>query len=518
MKINLAVDLNIQGFSGSGITDYNSGATNSIVYLKDGKPVTTQRPSIDISEQGQEIVGIPKRGRGLYYWEENNRLYIVNDDGVYASTQDSTALSSAITGGTERVTMLETIGIPYMVILDAENDEGWLMSAGETIVQIDTTGSEGFFPTTLAHGGLILDTYLLVMDEGGNIYNSAVDNPVVFPATGFLRAERENDKGVYLGKHHDNAVAFLTRSVEFFYDAENKTGSPLNRRQDISYNIGCVSGLSVWENGDTTYYLGSNPSGQVAVYKLKNFSINPISTDSLNSYLTQGVTQDGLKVAFSGLSAMGHETLIMTVYTLTGSPTEILPKLTITYDTVTEQWGFWETALGDHTLFPLMGWSKRTGGQNATKAARTGEGIFHNGDILSINDKLVPIDTLLGAQGVFEDGVFEIDVFVGTADSNGENIDLKIRTGLFDGETSAYKFQNRETIEMENTTNPQTMTIKHSDESSNNFDSGNAVDVSVDRKEVSAGGRFMKRNYQLEYSGDEQIYLESLDIDVEAGM
>ena len=89
---------------------------------------------------------------------------------------------------------------------------------------------------------------------------------------------------------------------------------------------------------------------------------------------------------------------------------------------------------------------------------------------------------------------------------------------MLDGETSAYKFQNRETVEMENTVNSQTLTIKHSDESSNDFDAGNTVDTSNTRKEVHAGGRFMKRNYQLEYSGDEQIYIEALDIDLSIGL
>lgn len=511
MRVSLATDLDIQAFSGSGITDYNSGVTNGIINATSDRVILTQRPSIDISEQGSPL-GMAKRGRGLYYWEENGKLYIINDDEVFAATQDSTAVG-VISGGTERVTILESIGTPYMIILDAENNEGWVMNAGETVTAIASN-----FPTTLAHGGAILDTYLFAMDEDGIIYNSNVNDPTIFGATGFITTERENDKGVYLGKHHEHLAAISTRTTEFFYDARNTTGSPLNRRQDISYNVGCANGLSVWENGDTTYFIGSNPSGQMAVYKMANFQLSIISNDTMNSYLTQGMTQDGLVVACNGLSAMGHDTLIMTIYVLTGSPTEISPRNTIIFDTKTSQWGFWNTALGDHDYFPLMAWTKRVGGQNASVSARTGEGIFHNGDILNINDKLSPIDTLLGADGVFEDGVFEADVFVGTSESNGENIDLKVRTGLLDGETSAYKFQNRETVEMENTVNSQTLTIKHSDESSNDFDAGNTVDTSNTRKEVHAGGRFMKRNYQLEYSGDEQIYIEALDIDLSIGL
>lgn len=515
MKISLATDLEIQAFSGSTITDYNSGSTNVIVNKIGQRFQVTQRPSIDISEDSSDaaLSHLNNRGRGLYYWENNTKLYIVHDNDVYSQNQQTASAAGTITAGSEPVTMLESLGTPYLIILDAENNEGWVMNAGETVAAIASN-----FPSSLAHGGLILDTYLFVMDEDGNIYNSAVNDPTTFPATGVLRAERENDKGVYLGKHHDTAVAFLTRSIEIFYDAGNSVGSPLNRRQDVSYNVGCVGGLGVWENGDITYFLGSSPSGQIAVYELKNYGIRIISNDSINAYLTQIIIQDGISVRLSGLSAMGHDTLIMTIFTLTGSPTAITPQSSIKYDALTAQWGFWDTSLNTLGSFPLMAWTRRTGGQNATVSARTGQGIFSNGDIVSINDKLIPIDTILGAQGVFESGVFETDVFAGTSSSNGLNIPITIRTGLIDGETSAYKFQNKETVEMENTPNTQTLTIKHSDESSNNFDTGNTVDTTDDRKDVHGGGRFMKRNFQLEYGGDEQIYLESLDVELEAGL
>ena len=49
MKVNLAVDLDAEGFSGSVITDYASGSTNCIVYKAGEKVKVSQRPSIDIS-------------------------------------------------------------------------------------------------------------------------------------------------------------------------------------------------------------------------------------------------------------------------------------------------------------------------------------------------------------------------------------------------------------------------------------------------------------------------------------
>lgn len=516
MKLPVAVSLDIQAFSGSGITDYNSGATNVIINKVNGKLRVSQRPSIDITEDsnGAGLTHLNDRARGIYYWEVNSKLYIIHDNDVYANDQQVSSDVGNISAGTERVTILETLGTNRMVILDAENNEGWVMSTGEIVTAIASN-----FPSTLVHGGAILDTYLFVMDEDGVIYNSNVNDPTTFNATGFVTAERDNDKGVYLGKHHDTIVAFNTRTIEFFYDAGNTVGSPLNRRQDISYNIGLVSGLSVWENGDIIYFLGSNPTGQISLYKLENFQVQIISSELLNAYFTEGLTQNSLNILLNGLSLQGHDTVIINVYTLTGAaPGTVLPKISLSIDVTMSQEGFITTNVNSHTTFPLMAWTKRTGGSNPTLTARTGEGIFYNGDVINLTDNLIPVDTILGSGGVYESGVYETDVYTSSTIDSGTNIPLIIRTGLQDFGSDNYKFQGKETVMMKQTPSSQTLTIKHSDEASNSFDTGNTVDTSDRRKEVNRQSRFMQRNYQLEYSGDEQVFMDALNIDVAEGL
>ena len=512
IKLNAAVDLDVQAFNGSTITDYNTGLTNVIIGTN---AKATQRPSINITEDCTTIVGLLARARGIYYWEANSKLYIVNDNNVYESSQRNPRIpeiSGNFSSGTEPCTILETVGIDRLVILDAENNKGWQMDKALNLNPILIN-----FPITLAHGGVILDGYLFVMDEDGVIYNSAVNDPTTFPATGFITAERENDKGVYLAKHHDHVVAFGTRTIEFLYDASNTTGSPLNRRQDISYTYGCASGLSVWEDNDIIYFLGTDSSGQLGVWKLDNFQISPVSTDAINSYLSKGLTQSGLIIRFEGLSAMGHRTLLVTIYTLTGvAPGEISPKSTLSFDSLTGLWGFWKTDLSSNTTFPLISWTKRTGGQNETTAARTGEGLMFNGDIIELNDDFIPIDTVLGSS-IYEEGIYETDIYSVSSDI-GVNISSVIRFGLTDGGVSVYKFQNKESIVMESTSSPQTLTVKHSDELTSNFNGGQPIDTALDRKEIYQGGRFMKRNYQIEYSGNEQFFIEAIDVELSAGL
>lgn len=516
IDIELKVDLDLHEFSGSGITDYNSGLTNCAFHNNNGKWELTQRAAIDITEDASGITGLTDRARGIYYWEQESNLFIVNDDTVYEQTQDGgeVAGGSEISTGTERCTMLETIGTPRLVILDPENNEGWWVNTPASAV----TAIASNFPTTLCHGGAILDGYLFVMDEDGIIYNSAVDDPTTFPATGFLEAERENDKGVYLGKHNEHIVAFGTRTMEFMYDAKNKAGSPLNRRDDVMHNIGCADGQGVWENGDITYFIGSNSTGELAIYKLENFQVTPISNGSLNSYLTQGLTQESLRIVLSGWSAMGQDMLVVTIYTLVGAaPGEISPKQTLSFNTLSGKFGFINTKVNGHTLFPLMAFTKRTGGQNATESARSGEGILYNGDILTVTDKMIPVDTVGATDGVYDEGVYDVDTYVASSSDVGTNIEAAIRTGDVDGGVRGFKFQNFEFVMMDNTQNSQTLTISHADGASTEFTVAGTVDTSLDKKELYSGGRFAQRNYQLEYAGDEQFFMSGYGADLEAG-
>jgi hypothetical protein len=511
MEIPLTVNLDIHSFLGSTITDYESGLTNCVLHLHNGKTVVTQRPSIDITEDASGL-GLNNRARGIYYWEYNDTLYIVHDNDIYADTQDSTPLAGAtVAAGTSRVSFGEAVGSPALAILDSENNDLFLVTDGtpDTIAQITTN-----IPATIVPGCPVLDGYLFIMDESGEIHNSNLDDFATWGALDFITAERDNDKGVYLGKHHDNIVAFSTRSIEFLYDASNATGSPLNRRQDISYQIGCADGLGVWESSDVIYFVGSTDTGPLAIYKLENFQISMISTDSLNSFITQGRTQEGFRINLCGIGSQGGDVLIVNIYNLNGSG-NISPALTLSYNQ--GLWGFWSTTINSNTLFPLMAWTKRTGGENSSNAARTGQGIFHNGDIVALNDKMIPVDTRLAFDGVFEPGVFEADVFVASASDIGNNIESELRLGLQDAGHYGWKFQNFEFVRMESTESSQTLTIKHSDESSNNFGTGNTIDTSDTRKEIYQGGRFLKRNIQLEYAGNEQIFLEAYGADIEGG-
>jgi hypothetical protein len=393
-------------------------------------------------------------------------------------------------------------------LLDPENDDGWTITSGGTLAEITDTD----FPpkqtpaVALAYGGAILDGSLYVLGEDGTIYGSDIEDATAWNALNLISAERVPDGGVYIGKHHDHVFVLGPRSCEFFYDAANATGSPLARRQDVFFDIGCMSGESAWENGDISYFVGTDSASAIGVYALKNFSVVKISNSTIDSFISQAIVKDGYSVVGSGLSAQGHVFYLMTLYTT--SVSVIVPETTLCFDSVTGKWGVWETTVNGMTKFPIIAWTTRT-----APTPRYGEGIFSNGDLFTLTDDLSPSDTLLASTYVVTDYV-DTGYITETA-ASGTAITLKSRTGQYDGGTHNIKLLSNIRHVGELTDASQTLTVRWSNESSRDFNSGIDVDTSIFQK-VNRLGKFRRRNFEVEYSGTEQIKLYALEGDITA--
>jgi len=504
MRLSLAPDLHINAFNGATITEQDSGITNGIVEKRGEILYTTQRPSIDVFEDASVNVS-DARGRAVYYWDAAADLYFLNNDTIYKNSHAS-VVSSTPTAGTKKCKFVE-IGTK-LVLLDAENNQGFIITTGDVVTEITDTD----FPpkqtpaVALAYGGANLDTYLFVLGEDGVIYNSSVNDPSAWAALDFLDAEREPDGGQYLGKHHDNIVVYGDRTIEFFYDAGNTTGSPLSRRQDLAYQIGCATGESVWEEGDRSFFIGSDFSGALKVFTLENFSIKKVSTSSIDSLLTQAITKDGYFANGSGFSASGHTYYILNLY-LTPSDSE--PTTTLVYDDATGLWGNWETVINGLSKFPLMAWSTRNGTQS-----RYGEGVLFNGDLITINDNFVPQDTLLASSYVAT-GYVATGYMLESSES-GTAISLKVRTGQSDGGMDDKKTLPNIRHVGDLTTTSQNLTVKWAKENNASFNAGTTVDTSKFQR-VNRIGSFRRINFEIDYSGTEVVRLEALEGNPRAG-
>lgn len=499
MRISAITDLHIKKFAGGGLIRLSSYAKNAVYakYPDNGNWYATQRPGINIFEDAS-AAGADAQGRGNYYWNKVGAKYIVNNDTVYKSSYSGSSMS--ITAGSERVYLFELGN--YLVILDPENNEGWTInSATSTVI---AAISDADFPSnagqTLAKGGAVINSKLFVFDTAGTIYESDVSDPTSWNALSVRNAEIQPDGGVYLGEHHQHIVALGNRTLEFFFDAANPTGSSLSPRTDIDYSIGAVDLHSFWEEADLLFWVGYTASGGVAVYSLQNFVPTKISTPDIDTFLGSAITVDDIKLNGSGFQVGGRTYYSLTLYILSGS--EISPTANLVYELISNRWYLWELAHDGISFFPLMNWTKAT-------STRLGEGILSNGDLITPGDDFSPYDTV-GSSTVYEAGVFEDGVFSSTG-FLGTPITMEIVPGTRDFGNRKRKFQTELWPVATATDADTTLTIEWSNDADDDWQTARTLNAGSDEARLRRLGKFRERNYRLTYADVEQYRIEGIE-------
>lgn len=504
-RLPIIRDLKIDSFSGGTIISMSSYMQNVMVdkYSSDTgeRLVATQRPGINMIHDASVSVAKVK-GRGMYHWGETSSDYFVNDDTVYKGGYGG--VIGTITSGTKKCSFHEVGG--RLVIVDPENNEIWTITSIGALAQVTDVD----LPTTIAGSGTTLDGYLFLIDNDGVIQHSDLDDATSWDSLNFVEAEREADSGIALARHHDHVVVFGLSSIEFFYNAANPVGSTISRRQDIFYNIGCPYEDGIWEDGDNIYFVGRTQRGDYGIYVIENFQLKSISNPELNSFLTTNYAQGSFFPLLAGLSARGHNFISLTLHTIDDS---IVPALTLVYESSVGIWGIWDSnmsELSDVNGFPIIGWS-------TSSAATFGVGILTNGDLVSLKGSFDPTDSF-DEQFYLEnqDDYVVADYISSFGGGSGTNVSMICRLGHIDSNTNNNKFGRSLEIVADPTTETQNITIKWSDTDHQTFTSERIVDLSS-RHILSRLGKYNRRTYQLEYSGDETIRLESLQYTIYEG-
>ncbi len=299
-----------------------------------------------------------------------------------------------------------------------------------------------------------------------------------------------------------------TRTIEFFYNANNATGSPLSRRQDLAYNIGCLQGDAVFQEGDDLYFVAVAPSGPLHVVRLSSFQYTHISEPDIETYLTNARLVEQSELIAGGFTTGDRTFYVLTLYR-TDASGNISPDSTVVYDSMT--WGTWLSGACGCGNFPLASWNIRSG-----STAQSGSGILVNGDLVQIRDDFNPVDTVLGSAYITS-GYIASGYYTSTGGS-GNNIQFIVRTGPYDGGTSRWKFNHALEVAADKTVNSETALIRWYDGNSKNSSVSPDRTVNLDKKEkVTRLGRFIRRNFEFEYNGDEQVRIEGMDIDITEG-
>lgn len=122
---------------------------------------------------------------------------------------------------------------------------------------------------------VVLDGYLFISDLKGNIFNSALNDPLTWTAGNSISVESYSDNTLAICRVGQYIAALGNESIQFFYDAANPTGTPLAVQTTV-LKVGFMGGLA--QHGDDTYFIGQPNGGAPSVYQLTGLKASPVQS------------------------------------------------------------------------------------------------------------------------------------------------------------------------------------------------------------------------------------------------
>lgn len=278
-------------------------------------------------------------GRGCYYWRYGTTAQFLSIVGT--TLYNGTTSIGTVGGTTEPYHFAECgVGTKFLFFHDKTNSY-YLTTAAALTTNTDTDFTTY---TPYAGGAVSVDSYVFAMVAAtAQINNSSLLTGTVTPDTwtalDYITAEAEPDLGVHLTRHLNYVVAMKRRSIEFFYDAANATGSPLARVDGARKAYGCANSRTVARIGDILFFVGRTGSGSGSgrfVAKLESMQEELISTKAIDKILASA----DLDQAYASAFRVGGQTFYM--LTLIGA------NVTLVYDVKEGMWHRWADASGNY--------------------------------------------------------------------------------------------------------------------------------------------------------------------------
>lgn len=477
----------------AGFTMYrDSGADKDQAFINcfpEIMPVGKVAKDKDQDDDTQEIAYVTKRpgledsgattqtaaGRGIISWQGS--LYAVVGDTIY---KDGSALATTLDDITGRVSFDVTQSNNKLIIGDTSNTLLYTVQTDDTVTKV--TDSGGDLPTSMLPGIVHLDGYTFVMDNDSSIHNSALnkldDNDDTAWLGDFLTPEVVGDPGVGLIRHVNYLAGFGERSIEFFVDEGNATGSPMSRFEGTTSLIGAAPGTgNCLANVDKKLmFVGQSWDGGRGVYQIEGFTPRRVSTKAIDEILDAEGSNINNAYAYV-CRIMGHQFYILTLPTTAAK--------TLVFD------------VEDHV------WSEWTSYNGSTETYFTGvDATVHNGVVKVLDEDNGKIYNL--KPDIYQD------------DSN--TIKVLGRTSKFDGDTDQNKFCHRITVIGDQATSDGTnLSLSWSDDDYQNFNTARTIDLNDERPQTNRCGKFRRRAFKYTFENNAPMRLHALELSVRLG-
>lgn len=421
-----------------------------------------KRPGTAIYNQPTGTTGT---ARGVYYWSTTDKVYSVIGNKIYSGSTD---LGVTLTGATGRCCFAETrpgATTKYLGINDGV--KLYLIATNDAVTTVTTN-----FPTPNTGDLVYFDTYFMVLDSTGKMWNCDTDDPTSWNVTKNINAQMVGGSGTALAQTANYVVLFTDRSCQFFWDQANTSGSPYGNVEQGMKNIGCAAKASVAFSEDRTYWIGNGRNGGPTVWKMDSSSADDIGTSAISRIMEQ----EGSSLASAVGNAFriaGHYFYVLTLASA---------SRTFVYVDNAKSWVEWTNTAGT-AKFPFSYFTQ------------------YLGKVLALHDT---------------DGwIYTLDPAV--TQDNSVSFPVLMRFGRWDGGSNKRKFCSMVEIVGDNPVNTCNVSLQYSDDDYQTLSTARTIDMAAPHPFATRFGNFKRRAWQISYTGAEALRLHKLIMYVYAG-
>jgi hypothetical protein len=413
--------------------------------------------------------------RGFYYWKAQGAFYVWVDNDIKIINESTGAISATVsnvlstsTGDVGVTEFLYDSGAVKLVFTDGVDI--CTIDSANTVV----TSADADRPTPLLPTIVFLDGYLFCVDsQTQDIINSNLNDPLAFTAGDFISAEMVPDTMLGIAKLNNYLIAFGVNSIEYFWDAANATGSPLQRNDTpVKFN-GLLNDNSIAVHGNKLYFSGVQREGSPGVYVLEDFKIKELGDDSLRRQLLANATFASFAAAI--VSTLGHDYYVLSAGVYTYAIDLDQPEL----------WTRWAGA-GLTNLSILFA-------SNTIAASTYKTVIYIVGDqVLKQLDNTITTDM-------------------------GTSYTMTIVTGMDNFDSYNQKVINRLTVVGDRPTADTTLSISWTDNDYQSYQTAQTVNLNQELPCIYQCGPFRRRAHKITCSPTVPFRLRGLEVDINLG-
>lgn len=292
------------------------------------------------------------KGAGMYYWSQMNGYYWVSGSSLYFSPNPEHLATGSVVTTLVSGTVNPTFNmVGWAEFQYANGTYALIMSDGVRLFIIDQyntvtsigSGASGL-PSFHIPTPVFMDGYLFIIKYGtSDIWNCNLNDPTTWSGA-FITAEMYGDNLTGLSVNNNFLYAIGTSSIEFFYDAGNAVGTPLQRYAAAVLQFGSNSAPSIVASDTSVFLVGDTNDGGYTVYMIDGFKPTDIGNPAVKAYLKRYMTYPSTAVG-SVCRYNNQKYYLLTIIASGIIPADPMVK-TLVYSIEAETWTIWSSGTG----------------------------------------------------------------------------------------------------------------------------------------------------------------------------